>query len=941
MTEFDLLTAVQPEEGWYAVVGIKDGSVRQVLVETREEVDEVADDFVRQRRNVFFGVAKYASDEGRTRRNVSGLKALWVDLDCGPTKPYPDQVSGFRALKAFTQTINLPIPIVVNSGRGLHVYWPLTETLTREEWEPLSDRLKALCVAQEFHADPACFEAARILRIPGTYNFKDDPAPEVTIMHKGSGPIAPDALRKLLGVKHTPALPAPTNTLPPSTMLSPMGQMIQNSTDKSFGKIVRRGAQGCAQILSCLQERETLSEPRWFNALSVAKFCRDKDKAIHKLSEGHPDYDPARTEQKIAHIAGPHTCVQFEANNPGVCQGCPHFGKVKSPIVLGIDVIPSSDDTVVEESDDGEEVRYKIPEYPFPFLRGKNGGIWRKGEQGKEGDDGLDKLVYHRDFYLVKRMNDPNHGAVVMFRHHTPNDGVDEFVLPAKIIMDGNELRKELASRHIITQKKKYDLLVDYVILSFQRVFDNEEVEKMRNQFGWADNDRSFIVGNRQITAKGTFHSPPSSATEPFVDRFQPTGEFEKWKEVFNLYGRPGLEAHAFAAATAFGAPLLKLSGHKGAIINVIHPHSGTGKTTILHMCNSVWGDPDKLCARKDDTYNSKVFKLGLHNNLPICFDEMTNTDADQLSNIVYMVSQGEGKDRMKASSNELRVNQTSWQTIALSSSNISFYEKLGVGKDSPEGEMMRIMEFYLDYTDVLDPAYAKQMFDHQLMQNYGFAGDIYIRYIVSNWEEVRTLYANMQRAVDAMFQITQRERFWSGLIASNLTGIKIAKHLGLCTWNLKNIRKYVGKMLDQLRANCSTPLSDDQQIIGEYLLNNVGGILVVEDTADNREANVPMARPQHIPPRDLIARYETDTRKLFISVKPLRHYCNKRAVSYHETVRKLKESGILIGSGTKRMTKGTAVSVPGVHALVLDADHPDFFSLDALVDDKGKGPEV
>ena len=48
---------------------------------------------------------------------------------------------------------------------------------------------------------------------------------------------------------------------------------------------------GCPQLLSCYQERETLPEPRWFNALSVAKFCVDKDKAIHKLSADHPDYD--------------------------------------------------------------------------------------------------------------------------------------------------------------------------------------------------------------------------------------------------------------------------------------------------------------------------------------------------------------------------------------------------------------------------------------------------------------------------------------------------------------------------------------------------------------------------------------------------------------------------------------------------------------------------
>ena len=112
----------------------------------------------------------------------------------------------------------------------------------------------------------------------------------------------------------------------------------------------------------------------------------------------------------------------------------------------------------------------------------------------------------------------------------------------------------------------------------------------MRQQFGWADKDTKFIVGDREITADGLFHSPPSSTTQNIAQHLTPKGNRESWSEVFELYGKPGLEPHAFAALTAFGSPLLKFLGQNGAIINVIHPGSGTGKSTILHMCNSVWG---------------------------------------------------------------------------------------------------------------------------------------------------------------------------------------------------------------------------------------------------------------------------------------------------------------------------------------------------------------
>ena len=43
MTNFDLLQTVQPDDGYFAVVGIKEGVwTKQELVATREEVDALA-----------------------------------------------------------------------------------------------------------------------------------------------------------------------------------------------------------------------------------------------------------------------------------------------------------------------------------------------------------------------------------------------------------------------------------------------------------------------------------------------------------------------------------------------------------------------------------------------------------------------------------------------------------------------------------------------------------------------------------------------------------------------------------------------------------------------------------------------------------------------------------------------------------------------------------
>ena len=923
MGEFDLLAAVQPAGGWYAVVGIKGESRQQEIVETREEFDEWVAHFTRMKRNVFFGVAKYKDDTSRAKHNVQALKSFWLDIDCGPTKDYPTQNEGLVALQQFCGTTGLPKPIVVNSGRGWHVYWVLTEEITREEWEPVATRLKEVCHTQGLHVDNNCFEVARILRVPGTSNFKGEEPVPVAVVTVGK-PISYAAMREILGVKGVVAA-----TPRSGRGLSPLAQQIQSSVESSFSKIMQRGDAGCAQLNSCYEERESLSEPRWFSALSIAKFCRDKDKAIHKLSADHPDYDPDKVEQKLTHILGPHTCEVFENNNPGLCAGCPHAGKFKSPIALGKEVQEATaEDNIVEvENEVGAVETFHIPEYPFPYFRGKGGGIWRKPPM--DAEEAVDLLVYPYDLYVVKRMEDPNEGGVVLFRHHTPMDGVKEFTVSTAKVMDGTELRKILASKHIVSGRKQYDLIVDYVIKSFEGLFSKKKVEQMRNQFGWADNDSKFIVGDREISADGTFHSPPSSTTRAVAEYMAPAGTFEKWKEVFDLYGRPGLEAHAFATATAFGAPILRFSGQRGAIINLIHPRSGTGKTTILHMCNSVWGNPQKLCAKKDDTFNSKVFKLGVNCNLPVCFDEMTNTEPKQLSELAYLITQGTGKDRMKASTNEMRANLTTWQTIALCSSNHSFYEKLESLKNSPEGEMMRIIEFPLDYSDAIDTETGKHMFDEQLLNNYGYAGDIYARYLVENYEEVRALFGTIQHKLDTRLKLTQRERFWSATVASNITGIYVAIRLGLCDWDVARIFKWACSMILKLRSTMVPPVDGDKQTLGEFIIGRMDSILIVNGGVDCRSKmqEVPSLEPK----RELMIRYEPDTNKVFITAASFRQYCALRSISYRETLNQMKTTGMYLGSGVKRMSKGMKFNLPGVQALEFDGSHPDFISLTEL----------
>ena len=123
MSDFDLLDTVLPTDGRYCVVGIGD-YVDQRFADTREQAEELIEEFKQQQVNVYFGCAKFGPLNNRTHENVAFVRALWLDIDCGPTKGVPnskgkiegyiDQQTGLDEFKKFCKTVGLPRPILVN-----------------------------------------------------------------------------------------------------------------------------------------------------------------------------------------------------------------------------------------------------------------------------------------------------------------------------------------------------------------------------------------------------------------------------------------------------------------------------------------------------------------------------------------------------------------------------------------------------------------------------------------------------------------------------------------------------------------------------------------------------------------------------------------------------------------------------------------------------------
>lgn len=164
LTYLDLLFGAEPD-GNFAEVRFKlrSGGMGQDFAPVRDRERLVALLEARGRTtDVYMGVAPRVRQEGG-RDAVERVHCLWVDCD---------DETAVAALEGFE-----PAPsMVIHSGSGRHAYWSLWPPMSPDEAEGANRRL-----AHALGADMRATDAARILRPPGTLNFKTDPPGSVEV----------------------------------------------------------------------------------------------------------------------------------------------------------------------------------------------------------------------------------------------------------------------------------------------------------------------------------------------------------------------------------------------------------------------------------------------------------------------------------------------------------------------------------------------------------------------------------------------------------------------------------------------------------------------------------------------------------------------------------------------------------------------------------------
>jgi len=871
MKPLDFLAAILPfAEDIYCVAEFDSRKKEHVFNASFEELAANATRFDAAELDTYFAMAAFKHSGDRTAENAKVMRSFFLDLDCAEVGPktYGTKEEGMAAFNAFMEKTGLDKlgkPLIVDSGGGFHIYWPLTKNVDIATWKPIAENFKRLCKQEGMKIDmsvPA--DAARVLRVPGTTNWKrvraygitlpvmviQEPEPEMFELD-AFAELVRNNLTEIPPVEALPMLPGKKPTLPQNATTL---KMFENSST-SFRTILKKSTdgKGCGQLIHYLENaQEDGMEPLWRGLLSIAIKCEDGNKAANFLTEKHP-YTKERMAQKIREIKGPYPCLKFDSENPGICNKCPHFGKITNPLALGREVQVDTEektitvaapDAPVAFEDEGSvdaqpTLTYVRPSPPRGFAYGKNGGIYREesvtDEQGRKTTDL--KMILPYDLFIMDILKPVDGDHTVHMVAMRP-EGVVDILFPQKVIISKDELSKALAAQNILASfgAGNDQFLSAYVRGCVETYSSGKGAMSVPSSYGWQKNG-SFVQNNTVYNPDGSMHKMPMPGLENLFQSTGRNGTLDGWRKRFLLLASSKMNSpevlHPLLAmaCTGFGSIIMHFSGIDGLIFHLGHRESGTGKSYTLRMAASIWGNPDRYRVGAATSDVAMLQRAGLLNSLPLISDEITTKNRDKnewFPAFCFSYSEGGGKDRMESGANKERINTSFWRGLGLMASNTVVMDYMtGERKHSSEGELRRMLEY--------NPRTKLRWADDELKliktyeDNYGMAGVLLAQFVMQNPDRVKTLYAKVEARLKVLYKIVDDERFWLAGCTATVVGAILcgSKHAGIIDLPIEGIVEAFRKMIADQRAQMKASVRTAEDVLSDYTTSFYGNLVV------------------------------------------------------------------------------------------------------------------
>ncbi len=828
-----------------------------------------------KRCDVYFATGSFA--EQRTQGDCEYKRALYLDIDCGLGKLYGDKASAITELFSFCDAQFIRPNILVDSGGGVHAYWTFNRDISAESWLPMATALKDLCELHGLAADPTVTaDAARILRVPGTYNQKGEAPREVRVIHATTKEFDPQKISSLLVAEK-------------SVSLAKLGAMAQEAdTEFAFSSegvpfFARKIIERC-EVLKHTYDTGGADqvEPLWMAQLSLMAYAVDGSEYIHALSDQHTGYDKRRTEKKYnQRLAvkesgkyGPPLCKTLGMYLPEKCKSCRFSGRIKSPIVLG-------------REEDGSEI-------PFPYKQDDK-AVYRlenkENENGEVESKAVKVLSFAIEDFQVFSSPDPAQGMVFRFTVHKYGSKFVTFTTSA--MADKRKLLVELSNSDVPLLPHEYPEFVKLMTTWADRMVQAKQVGQPTLSLGWTtDNDEpAFTVIDKTIT-KSSGDKEVTFLDREFVKDFTPTGTKQAWVDLSQYLTSENRHAVTAGILSAFAAPLITFTGVNGCVLALVSDKSGTGKSTALRTAQAVWGDPRRGVNALDDTPLSVANRMGKLNNLPAFWDELRMKEqVEKFVLLMFQVSQGKERSRLKSNITTQHVG--TWNTLITVASNESITDHVRHLVHGTDAGLLRVFEVtvpYLQRQKDID-AMSKALDD-----NFGIIGGEYASWLVRNHEKISPMLQTIKSKFSDRVKADSAERFWVATCSTLLTAAHVTNKMG---WTAIDVNQFTGWLVKEfLRSRAEQTMDFDpieiraKKYLFQFLDIHKDQIVVFDHLSGRGVATVGSLHSP-LPKGEILGVYAKEDRKVRIKRGPFVEWVYDHHKEPHtRLIEALKEQG-------------------------------------------------
>jgi hypothetical protein len=921
MNTLEFLQRVLPSEGIYVATVINEDSKRQGYFTSVEDLAIAVKRLDETDNNTYFAISSFKEKGSRKQSNVHLTQVVALDVDCGDTKPFPTWKEGLVALGKFVETMDLPTPMIIHSGNGLHVYWCLTRAAAPEEWKPLASAMKSAALHHKFDIDAGLTtNNALVLRPLGTHNPKN--GNEVRLL-VNSTPVDPEQLaQKLVTYMDQKLIHPPQQT---SNLLQNLA-VKQDFPPTNAKSVLNK----CQQIRWAVENQADVSEPLWYDLIGIAAHCHDSEQIALEWSKDHPTYSEQKTLYKLNHwkqgATGPTTCQKFESDRPGGCKGCKFKDKIGSPARLGVQY-----EEVGIDPDVLDAAAKAVP-LPKPFKR-TDRGI-------KVTIDDTDIDVCPFDIYPVSYGRDESLGyEVVRYQWKRPHVGWQPITMRQAFLTEGSrEFPTSIADQGIVLYNKRQTEFFQLMLRSYMdQLRQTRTLTNMYASMGWKNNYKEFVIGDTILRKQDDNtvieeNISLTSTTQRIGSDFYGTmGTLEEWRDFTTLLDKTQLNAHIFTLGVSLSAPLYVFTGLKGSTISLCGD-TGGGKSLAQLWAQSVWGCPDKLHFAAKYTQNTLFSRLGLYCHMPLTIDEATMMPDKEVGDFLYWVSQGRDKARLNRNAEEREAKEFAAPVIV--STNKSFASKLVASGMETTAQIARLLEIQVPVHPLFkqDSTAGRQVYGF-VNTHYGTAGRVFVKKLLELGPDaikamLTEAYASFHRKYGVKF--SGEERYYEQTIVLADLSLKLAKEWGLLACRTESGVEWVLEQIGAIRKLVVETRLDAFDLIAEFLNDHAGAALTIIHTTGMKAtpdfARIPRAEVRvrfDLYRKDSAAKLDKGT--MLLDKVYFRKWLASKGIDFKSFIGELITEQIHVtpASGKASLGKDSPIKLPQTYVIGINLCHP------------------